>query len=312
MQTTLLSRTFLLFAALGILAGCSSNPSQQEACTALAQSYCDALQRCSPDLFQRTYLDAPSCLSRQQLACSTQFPPGSNTTTQNFVTCARALPGAACNQILVNQALIVTNVPECRPLPGNKDNGTICFADSQCKSTYCDKGLFNGLCGSCAQRALLNEDCDATACDFGLICAQQNGVPNRCMMPATATLGQSCDQMARCQSGLTCVGQKCTAILKLGDACQPGQGSDACDRTQGLYCDQNAQKCTATSYVKPGGACGGAAQNQRTTCTASSRCINDQVCLGPAGDGQSTFYNCLPPAIASSGVCVLPDPLLCQ
>ena len=135
MQTTLLSRTFLLFAALGILAGCSSNPSQQEACTALAQSYCDALQRCSPDLFQRTYLDAPSCLSRQQLACSTQFPPGSNTTTQNFVTCARALPGAACNQILVNQAPIVTNVPECRPLPGNKDNGTICFADSQCKST---------------------------------------------------------------------------------------------------------------------------------------------------------------------------------
>jgi hypothetical protein len=251
-------------------------------------------------------------VNRQQLACSYQFPEGSNTTPQNFIACAKAVPGATCNQLVVNQALVLTSLPECRPLAGSQDNGTVCFADSQCKSTYCDKGLFSGLCGACAQRALLNEDCDATACDFGLICAQQNPAPNRCVAPSSSGLGQSCDQTARCQSGLLCVGQKCTTTLKTGEVCQPGQGNDACDRTLGLSCDQNAQKCVATQYVKPGGACGGAVQNQRTTCTASSKCINDAVCLGPASDGQSTFYNCLPPAIASNGVCVLPAPLVCH
>lgn len=312
MHTSFWTGLFLLAAELAILPGCSGTPSQQEACAELSQATCDALQRCNPDLFQRTYPDNPTCVSRQQLSCSYQFPANSNTTTQSFVACSRAIPGAACNQLMVNQALVLTNIPECRPVPGSQDNGTVCFADSQCKSTYCDKGLLSGLCGACGQRALLNEDCDATACDFGLICVQQNGAPNRCMMPYSAALGQSCDQTARCQSGLVCVGQKCTSILKVGDPCQPGQGNDACDRTQGLSCDQNSQKCVATQYVKPGGNCGGSAQTQRTTCTASSKCVNDQLCLGPAGDGQSTAYNCLPPAIASSGVCVLPDPLLCK
>jgi hypothetical protein len=312
MRTAIWSGVFLISAELALLGGCASGPSQQDACAALAQATCDALQRCNSDLFQRTYPDAATCVARQQLSCSTQFPPNSNTTTQNFVDCAGAIPGAACSQILINQTLVLTNLAACRPAPGNQDNGTLCFADSQCKSTYCDKGPLNGLCGACAQRALLNEDCDATACDFGLICGQQNGAPNRCAMPFTAGLNQSCDQTARCQSGLLCSGQKCTPILKAGDACQPGQGSDACDRTLGLFCDQNTQKCLATQYVKPGGACGGAVQSQRTTCTASSKCVNDQVCLGPAGDGQSTTYNCLPPAIVANGVCVLPDPLLCK
>lgn len=312
MRTAFLSRTFGMILGLWFASGCSNNPSQHDACAALAQSSCDALQRCNPDLFQRTYPDGPTCLSRQQLACSYQFPANSNTTTQNVTACASALPGAACNAILVNQALVLSNLAECRPLPGTQDNGSVCFADSQCASTYCDKGVLSGLCGACAKRALLNEDCDATACDFGLICAQQNAAPNRCVTPYTAGLGQSCDQTARCQGGLVCVGQKCTATLKAGAACQQGQGSDACDRTLGLVCDQNSQQCVATQYVKVGGACGGAVQNQRTTCTASSKCTSDAVCLGPAGDGQSTFYNCLPPAIATNGVCVLPDPLLCR
>lgn len=312
MRALLSSCGFVIFAGLCMLAGCSSGPTQEEACTALAKSTCDALQRCNPDLFQRTYLDAPTCMSRQQLACSYQFPPNSNTGPQNFISCANAVPGAACNQLLVNNAVVLTNLPECRPLAGTQENGSVCFADSQCKSTYCDKGLFSGLCGACAQRALANEDCDATACDFGLICAQQNSAPNRCVTPSTVGLGQSCDQTARCQSGLVCVGQKCTTVLKAGEACQQGQGNDACDRTVGLFCDQNSQKCVATQYVKPGGACGGSQQNQRTTCTASSKCISDSVCLGPSGDGQSTFYNCLPPALAVNGVCVLPDPGLCH
>ena len=312
MRTALLSRALLVIVELCVLAGCSNTAAQQDACTALAQSTCDALQRCNPDLFQRTYPDGPTCLSRQQLACSYQFQPNSNTTTQNFTACAMALPGASCNQLLVNQALVLTNLPECRPVAGTQDNGSVCFADTQCKSTYCDKGVFNGLCGACAQRALLNEDCDATACDYGLICEQRNLAPNRCVAAATAGLGQSCDQTARCQGGLVCVGQKCATTLKVGDACQQGQGNDACDRTAGLLCDQASQKCVATQYVKPGGACGGAVQNQRTTCTASSKCMSDAVCLGPATDGQSTVYNCLPPAIPANGVCVLPDPLVCH
>lgn len=307
-----LASALLLTVGLCTTFACSSDPSQEEACTAFAQASCDALQRCNPDAFNRTYADGTTCLTRQQLACSYQFPQNSNTTTRNFLDCGHALQAASCAQLLVNQTVVLTNVTECRPLPGNQTNGSVCFADTQCKSTFCDKGLLGGLCGACAQRALVNEDCNATACDFGLICAQQNGQPMRCVAPSTVALGQNCDQTARCQAGLVCVGQKCTNLLKAGDACMPGQSNDACDRTQGLSCDQNSQRCVATQYVKVGQACGGSVQNQRTTCTGSSRCINDQLCLGPAGDGQTTFYTCLPPAIAVNGICTLPDPNLCK
>lgn len=306
------SYALLIGAGLATLTACHADPSIDEACTAFAQATCDVLQRCNPDALSRTYGDAATCNARQKLSCSYQFPENSNTTTQGYLDCAAAIPAASCGQLLVNQNLVLTNLSQCRPLPGMLDNGTICFNDAQCKSTFCDRGVLNGLCGTCAQRALVNEDCNATACDFGLICAQQNVQPSRCVTPGGAAIGQSCDQTARCQSGLVCVGQKCAAVLKVGDACMPGQGNDACDRTMGLSCDQNTQRCVATQYVKAGGACGGAAQNQRTTCTGSTKCISDSVCLGPAGDGQSTFYNCLPPALAVNGVCTLPDPGLCR
>ncbi len=103
MSTPLSSRAFVMLVAIGAMAGCFSEPTQQESCAALAQSTCDALQRCNLDLFQRTYPDSPTCVNRQQLACSYQFPEGSNTTTQNFIACAKAVPGAACNQLVVNQ-----------------------------------------------------------------------------------------------------------------------------------------------------------------------------------------------------------------
>lgn len=305
----------LLAGLLGTLPACGG-PSQDEACTQYSQASCDALQRCNPDTFNRIYGDSNTCLTRQKLACSYQFPQNSNTTPQNFVDCAKAVPAASCNQLLVNQILMLSNLPECRPQPGTQENGSLCYADAQCQSTFCDRGVLGGLCGACGQRALLNEDCTATACDFGLICAQQNSGPKRCVAPATVAAGGSCEQDARCQAGLICVGQKCTPVLKAGDACPAlgGGGSqfDACDRTQGLSCDGNTLKCVATQYVKPGGACGGAVPNQRTTCTGSSSCKNDQLCLGPAGDGQTTAYSCLPPAIGVNGVCTLPDPPLCK
>lgn len=311
MRMRLLSRVLLITTGLLTLPACHNEPTQEEACAALAQASCDALQRCSPDSFNRTYADSATCLARQRLSCSYQFPANSNTPTQRFIDCAKAVPGAECSQILINQSLALTNLADCRPLPGNQDNGTLCSTDAQCKSTFCDKGPLSGLCGTCAQRALLNEDCDATACDFGLICTQES-LPNRCVTPYTAAAGQSCDQSARCQKGLTCVGQKCVTLLKAGEACMPGQGNDACDRNMGLYCDQGTQRCTATQYAKVGQSCGGGGQNGRLVCSGSSKCINDQVCLGPAGDGQTSFYPCLPPAVAVNGVCTLPDPGLCR
>jgi hypothetical protein len=311
----------LLFAAaawLVPLASCSKEPSQAEACTAFAQASCDALQRCSPDAFTRTFVDSATCLSRQQLSCSYQFPGNSNTTTQAFIDCSTATTAASCSQLVTNGSVVLTNLSQCRPAAGSQDNGSLCYADSQCKSTYCDRGLLGGLCGSCAQRALANEDCTATTCDFGLICASQGAVPPRCTAPASASLGQACDQTARCQAGLVCVQQKCATILKAGDVCTPGGGGGgggnaaACDSSLGLYCDGTTMKCTAPTYVKAGGACGGAVPNVRTVCTGGSKCINDTACLGPAGDGQTTAYNCLPPAFAVNNICTLPDPGLCK
>lgn len=312
MPTIRLASALVVTIGLCGMLACQRDPSIEEACTELAKSSCELLQRCDPDTLNRVYGDSATCTVRQQLGCTYQFPANSRTTTQSFVDCAHALSAAACSQVLVNQAVVLTNLTACRPQPGGQSNGTLCYADSQCQSTFCNKGTLGGLCGACAKRAAVDEDCNATACDYGLICAQQGGQPNRCVPASTAALGESCDQTARCQAGLICVGQKCAATLKAGDACIPGQGSDACDRPQGLYCDQNAQRCAATQYVKAGQACGGGAQNQRTTCSGSSRCINDQICLGPAGDGQSTVYSCLPPAIAANRVCTLPDPKLCM
>mgnify|MGYP000851917341 CR=1 FL=1 len=217
----------IVFAPFFFLPACSSEPTQAEACAAYAQSSCDAMQRCSPDAFNRVYGDTATCTARQQLGCGYQFPANSNTKPQNFIDCAAVVTSASCSQLLVNQNVVLTNLPECRPLPGTQELGSVCFSDTQCASTFCNKGLLGGLCGACAQRAAANGDCDATACEFGLICAQQGSLPNRCMTPASVGLGQSCDQTARCQSGLVCVNQRCATI-----APRPSRTKSSCTRAQ--------------------------------------------------------------------------------
>jgi hypothetical protein len=308
-------RTHWLVLAAGVLAACG--PSKEDACATFAQGFCDRLESCDPDAVTTTFGDSATCVDRLKIFCSTQYPPNSGTTPDFIQGCGNALTSATCDQFIVNGAPSFNTITECKTPAGSQDDGTLCFTDSQCRSTYCDKGPpnvgpFNGACGACAERSPLNGDCTLTACDFGLICVHQGGgAPNHCETPNTVPAGQNCIQDAQCQIGNICVGNNCTAVLGQSAPCQPGGDRDACDPTKGLFCDPVSLHCASVTYVAEFGTCNGGGPSTRFECTASSECING-ICQGPVGDGQRNEFKCLFPASLVNNVCLLPDPALCE
>jgi hypothetical protein len=297
---------FLALSAL-TLSACRGT-SQEDACAAYAQAVCNLMNRCSPATLSLTFGNTDVCVERQQLGCSYQFPENSKTEPDHFVTCANALGNASCELGL--------NIPECRVMPGDRQNGMLCFSDVQCQSTFCNRSNSTTTpCGSCANRAQQNEICDTTVCEPEFVCATNMGIgPSRCVPPVLVGAGAMCGGANRCQSGLLCLGGTCTPLLKQGDTCNPL--SSACDQTRGLYCDTTMMRCMSVQYVPSGQACGGAV-SVPTQCAGSARCLNqgmNSVCVGPAQEGQRCggTYGCMPPSSCINGLCLLPDPPFCE
>ena len=285
-------------------------PDHTQACTDYAQAACDGLQRCDPAELQLLFGDAATCRTRVDLQCGLQFVTGSSLLPMDMSACASGIATASCTTLAPNQTFSFGAVTTCGAPPGTRADGYVCGPDSECQSGFCNRiGSVLDYCGTCAHRAQIGEDCVATDCAPSLICVA-TATAATCAAPNTVAATGACSQAAQCMAGLNCVAGACTAILHLNDTCTPS--ADACDHLTGLYCDTGTTKCVAAAFVAPGGACGAAVPAQRTVCAGSGRCLNN-VCAGPALDGErSAVYGCLYPAVATNGVCALPNPGVCQ
>jgi hypothetical protein len=279
--------------------------SQKDACVQYAQAFCDQIQSCFPDSFVRTFNDISLCDTRVEAFCAAQFPTDTALKPSDLVACAQAMSTATCGQVTLNDKFTLGNLPECNAPAGKRDDGTVCATDSQCASASCNHGAVLGFCGTCGELALQGGDCSAATCAPGLLCQPMPPGRPTCVTPYTVGAGGQCLQSGQCVQGSRCVQGQCMAVLNANDTCDPAR--DACDPRKNLQCDNNTMRCTGPTYVSLGAACNGA----RTLCTGSTACVND-VCVGPAGDGQRSNYNCLFPAGDFGGVCVLPDPEICN
>lgn len=222
-----------------------------------------------------------------------------------------------------------------RIFSGTLARGEPCAAHEQCVSDLC---FFGGAstCGVCGDRDVAKEGeaCGVRECDEGLFC--QYGRPDgavcarvrapgepcfedvegtrvffRCALGAycasddvcrpEGAVGDACDAVTRCGSGLDCSEGRCRERLvgeREGDPCDPDQGG--CGRTlqTGLSCEgpAGAAVCVRAVVVDEGEACdGGNDEDERTASRWCKHALSTHRCQKEPG--------------ASEGVCVRRAPV---
>jgi hypothetical protein len=284
-------------------------PTVAQACNQFATSVCDALSACGALALQLFYGDSTTCVTRQTLSCTTdQMASGISRTTTDIVTCAKAVSGASCSDVLAQ------NFPSaCQVTPGTVPNGGGCGSSWQCQSTHCEKP--SAACGTCAARQPASGSCTTDdGCNVGMVCANK-----KCVVPGG--LGNSCDDNNPCQGNLYCgAAGACATLVELGGSC--ADSSSACDLANGAGCNPLNKTCVAVAIAKGGEPCG--IQNGTLTlCVEGDACPNltaanpTSVCASPAADGAACGtaapgQNCVPPATCQMNLCRLPSADSCQ
>lgn len=155
------------------------------------------------------------------------------------------------------------------------DNG-VCYGSNDCVSGQCS--TTNATCpGACVPAADTGGDCSQKSCKPGLRC-QTNGSSETCVVPGLA--GGSCNNVADCGSGLSCVNQKCATPLAANASCDP-TASDPC--AEGLWCSpsgSDASKGACLAQVDANGACTGPDASARASASAWPQCKGNQICVG--------------------------------
>jgi hypothetical protein len=302
--------------AVGIwIAACSSGSggagsvSADQACSDLANALCQKLNTCSATFVTYNYGDVATCAMRVNTSCGQNIAAnGTGLTPANRETCAMAIPGASCED------LVDHNFPSaCQAVAGQLANGTACADSSQCQSTYCNLGT-DGTCGACgAARTAAGGTCHRDDdCETGTPCKSGG-----CVTQVKA--GGTCDGTHHCQTTLACKAGVCATPDGAGAPCSAG----TCDALAGLYCPTgNNPVCKVIGFAKAGEPCG-LVNGTDTGCAGGGRCgLNTSgmgtTCEAAAADGASCDENtgplCLAPAVcgASSKVCTLPNPANCH
>lgn len=273
-----------------------------QACEDFASAVCMKLDGCSSFLVQGSYGDVATCTSRAKAQCVTELTaPSTGQTASHLESCASALAGLSCDDVLDNDA-----PSACQPSAGQLAAGAACIDSSQCASTYCNLGT-GGTCGACGNsRSPAGAACNRNDdCNVGLLCNS-----NVCAAPVA--VGGTCDATHPCQALLVCKSGACAMPDEAGAACTTG----TCDSAMGLYCS-TAGVCTALDLVAAGQTCGDV-NDALVGCSASGTCKRPSLtaatgtCESAAADGAtcnaSTGPSCLPPAVCSAaGVCTLPS-----
>lgn len=194
--------------------------------------------------------------------------------------------------------------------------GTPCGDGGQCASGVCGRTV-TGQCGTCLKKNAVGDACTGS-CNNDLAC-----VGGKCA--ANAKAGEACgtSTTAPCGGGLVCTMGKCAAPAKEGDACSSdGSTAPTCDTQAGLLCDGTAKKCRLVTIAAAGAACGyDTTTMSYTACGGGANCqlasgSSKGTCVAPAADGaacdDSKSLHCLSPAKCIAAKCVLPDYSTCK
>jgi hypothetical protein len=289
--------------------GSGGSVSADQACSDFASAGCQKLSSCTAFLIDDVYGDVATCTTRLKASCTDALAAtGTGLTPAQRESCAQALPGAQCADLVVN------NFPTaCRAVAGQFSNGTTCGDSSQCQSTYCNLGA-DGTCGACgAARAAPGASCHRDDdCAYGSTCT--NGA---CATHATS--GGVCDSSHPCQQPLACKNGVCATPDEIGASCTMG----SCDQLAGLYCTTiGSAVCKAITLAKAGEMCG-VVNGVLAACSGGGHCkvvvgTAAGTCEAAAADGatcdSTNGPTCLPPAVcgATSKVCTLPNPAGCH
>ena len=272
--------------------------------TDVAEALCQKLDSCSHFYLQAAYGDVPTCAARLQISIANALAaPGTGRTAANLETCARALPGASCADLVDNDSPAA-----CRAVPGTLGTGMACSDASQCSTAFCNIAA-GETCGACAAPPPAGTTCNGNSqCAPGSVCA---GSPSVCLTPGAA--GAACSATQPCQGTLICNSNVCATPVAVGAACAVGKGT--CNLLEGDYCPATTQQCTAATIASAGAACG-LTNGALAACSASGMCTAGGTCLAAAADGQNCNAAngppCIPPAVCQNGVCTLPSSANCK
>jgi hypothetical protein len=307
----------LILSALSLPIACTSTEgprvSREEACAELARALCTQASACTPARLTAQFGDLATCIARTSASCPIVFDvPFTSATPERIAQCARDITPLPCDKL--SAALPAS----CVPSPGGLPEGTACFDDAQCESTWCARND-DAPCGKCTLPLQLGNFCvdvglrnDGTSqktCGRDLVC-----VKDTCLTPGR--LGESC-MSSPCAIGLACgEGFKCVPSPRVGDPCT--DWNDQCDHDRGEYCHPETKVCAVVVAAAAGERCGYVRDDYKV-CAAGARCIANPEgfdrCVPPAADGaacdRSKGPDCLAPAKCFNGVCMLPSATSC-
>jgi hypothetical protein len=275
----------------------------EDLCAELADGYCTEYDHCLAFDLKVAFGDRDNCKARYQIYCQLGLTaPGTSLTAPRLAQCASDRKGLTCDDVISGK------VPDtCVPLPGALDEGKACVHDAQCKTTFCQYG--DAACGVCAKRGTLAAPCHSgTECESGLSC-----VANKCTQPAP--LNATCD--GNCDRDMRCVQGKCAAPLNSGASCTFTSGDDPCDVTRGDYCNTKTNTCTPIGASSAGDPCSYLSTDTKY-CTNSTCDLpngqNSGTCVPLANDGNpcgAANRSCRWPARCATGTCTLPSAMQC-
>jgi hypothetical protein len=281
-------------------------------CDAWATAQCSQLMVCAPDVLTADFGSMATCEARYGLDCSLAFQaPMSGWTPAGMTACASALGALACPAYLLTYVDTHGAPTACHPT-GGLGNGQVCTHSAQCSSGYCKTATSSSvaICGVCAEISAVGQPCDILAdCASGLVCPGTK----QCTEPladgtACANGDEQCAYASACQNGM------CGPMREAGQMCPGGQNVTKCNTLEFLYCN-GLNVCARGTYDGTGMPCG-VSGGTAVGCSGAGLCSSatSGTCLAPAGEGKPCGVGvgaCTLPALCVSGVCTLPTASAC-
>jgi hypothetical protein len=318
--------TALLPAACGSVTPASV--SAVKACTDLAQAVCMKRASCTNGTgIIRANGDMTTCVSREELTCTTALAAPDNGNNPNMVEqCVAAYASYTCTDFMDG------NPPAACAPSGPRPVGAPCTFNGQCTTGFCGRSK-NANCGACAAPTASGDSCAASNCGHNQACTEGTST---CV--TYVDVGGVCGQDSPCAALLNCMGANAAttstgtcmmAASTVGAAC--GAGTAGCDPGQGLYCGGAAggKTCMMTAFVGDGAPCGLMTDGTRAACRAGAcyttarlaRADEVGACKAYAADGAACDSalgpscmapaRCEPSGSGTAGTCTVPDATTC-
>jgi hypothetical protein len=282
-----------------------------------ASAVCAFRARCEPVYQGFLREDEAQCRTSVTEALMTTYPAYLEAITGGRAIFRRA-GFDACVAAYNNADCITAVAPDaCDGMfVGQRTTGQACALSIECSTdSWCNIMALGG-CGTCIDRAGVNENCAQNVCDVGTDCFNvgQMAPDFRCA-PINAQENQTCGtiQTGLCQGHLQCVGTmsgSCQRPAGAGQPCNPDPQSSAtvtCNIYQNQVCVTPGNTCQTASWVGPGQMC-----NQTALCDSDSveavGCGAGGTCTALPGAGLA----CAGAACAEGAFCDMPMGGTCQ